>query len=131
MQGKLSIFEDIDDALRDVVRELGGTKVVGHWLRPDLAPDSAGAWLKDCLNSERREKLSPRQLMAIIRRAHDSGHHQLMEFIAGDNGYEARAVEPRDEVAELQRQFINAVQQSQRIADRLDRLAQPALSVAK
>lgn len=131
MQSKLAIFEDIDDALRDVVREMGGTKVVGHWLRPDLAPDAAGAWLKDCLNSERREKLSPRQVMAILRRAHDSGHHQLMEFIAADSGYSAQAIEPRDELAELQRQFISAVKQSQHIADRLDRMTQPPLTVAK
>ncbi len=131
MQGRLAIFEDIDDALRDVVRDLGGTKTVGHWLRPDMAPDQAGAWLKDCLNSERREKLSPRQMMAILKRAHDAGLHQLMGFIAGESGYAAQPVEPRDEIAELQRQFIAAVQQSQRVADRLDRLTQPSLSVAK
>ncbi len=131
MQSKLSIFEDIDDALRDVVRDMGGTKVVGHWLRPDLAPDAAGAWLKDCLNSERREKLSPRQLMAILRRAHDAGHHHLMEFIANDSGYSTQPIEPRDELAELQRQFIAAVGASKHIADRIERLAQSPLSVAK
>jgi hypothetical protein len=131
MQSKLALFEDIDDALRDVVRDLGGTKVVGHWLRPDFQPDQAGAWLKDCLNSERREKLSPRQVMAILRRARDSGHHQLMEFIAGDSGYSTQPIEPRDELAELQRQFISAVKQSKHIADRLDRMTQPPLSVAK
>ncbi len=131
MQTKLALFEDVDDALRDVVRELGGTKVVGHWLRPDLAPDQAGGWLKDCLNPERREKLSPRQVMAILRRAHDAGHHQLMEFIAGDSGYSAQPIEPRDELAELQRQFIAAVGASKHIADRIERIAQSPLSVAK
>jgi hypothetical protein len=83
------------------------------------------------LNSERREKLSPRQVMAILRRARDSGHHQLMEFIAGDSGYSTQPIEPRDELAELQRQFISAVKQSKHIADRLDRMTQPPLSVAK
>ena len=131
MQGKLSIFEDVDDALRDVVRDLGGTKTVGHWLRPDMAPDAAGAWLKDCLNSDRREKLSPRQLMAILKRAHDSGLHQLMDFIAGESGYSAQPMAPSDEIAELQREFISAVKQSQRIAERLDRMMQLPLSVAK
>lgn len=131
MQSKLALFEDIDDALRDVVRDLGGTKGVGHWLRPELPPDQAGAWLKDCLNSERRERLNPRQLMAILRRAHDAGQHQLMEFIAAENGYEARTVDPKDEMAELQRQFIASVQHQARIADRIERLTQPALQAVK
>lgn len=131
MQSKLAMFEDIEDALRDVVRDLGGTKVVGHWLRPELPPDQAGAWLKDCLNSERRERLNPRQLMAILRRAHDAGQHQLMEFIAAENGYEARTVDPKDEMAELQRQFIASVQLQQKIADRIERLTQPALQAVK
>lgn len=131
MQAKLALFEDIDDALRDVVRDLGGTKVVGHWLRPDLAPDQAGAWLKDCLNPERREKLSPRQVMAVLRRARDSGHHQLMEFMAADNGYAVHPIDPRDELAELQRQFIAAVGQSKHIADRIEKLTQPPLQAVQ
>lgn len=121
-QGALAIYEDEFDALRDAVQKLGGTKAVGHALRPDLGPLRAADWLKDCLNPERRERLSLTQVMKVVRMAHDINYHAPAQYLAGEMGYEARPIEPADEAAELQRASIAAVGQLQRIVARLEQL---------
>lgn len=127
-QGSLAIYEDDLEALRDAVRALGGSKVVGHVLRPDMQPDQAGAWLKDCVNPERREKLALSQVLKIMRMAHDQGYHGPVQFLAGEMGYAVTPVEPADEVAALQRAFIESVTHQRAIADRIERMTRPAFS---
>src|SRR4051812_34704203 len=100
-QPRLALYEDETDALRELVRELGGTKGVGVMLRPDLAADRAGAWLKDCLNPERAERLQPSQLFHLLRLGHDRGIHAPTEFILRNIGYSVQPIEPQDEAAEL------------------------------
>lgn len=115
--------EDFNDALKDVVRALGGTKAVGVRLRPEMAADAAGAWLKDCLNPTRRERLDPEQVLWILREGRKAGCHSAMNFIADETGYVRPApLEPQDEAAQLQRAFIESVQQQKLIASRLERL---------
>lgn len=115
--------EDINDALRDVVRALGGTKEVGHRLRPELAPPEAGSWLKDCLNPSRRERLNPEQVMWLLREARKVGCHTAMHFVCDEAGYaRAAALEPQDEATKLQRDFIDAVAMLKKITDRGERL---------
>lgn len=121
-QVALPLYEDEFDALRDAVRALGGNKTVGHALRPDLGPLRAGDWLKDCLNPERRERLSLTQTMRIMRMAHDVGYHGPAQYLAAEMGYQAVPIEPRDEAAELQRASIAAVAHLQRIVTRLEQL---------
>lgn len=127
-QARLAIYEDETDALRELVRELGGTKVVGVLLRPDLAADRAGAWLKDCLNPERPERLQPSQLFHLLRMGHDRGVHGPAEFILGNVGYSIQPIEPQDEMAALQRTYIESVQLQRRIADRMERLTRAPLA---
>lgn len=124
-QPRLAIYEDEADALRELVRELGGNKVVGPMLRPDLAPDRAGAWLKDCLNTERPERLQPSQVFHLLRLGHDRGIHSPCEFILGNVGYAIQPIEPQDEAAELQRAFIESVSYQRRIVERMERLQIP------
>jgi hypothetical protein len=115
--------EDLSDALRDVVRALGGMKDVGHRLRPEIAPDDAGSWLKDCLNPKRRERLNPDQVMWLIREGKKAGCHSIIYFLCDDAGYTRPSpLEPKDEAAELQRQFIESTKQQRAIAERLERL---------
>ena len=115
--------EDINDALKDVVRVLGGLKAVGTRLRPELTADSAGTWLKDCLNPDRREKLDPQQVVWIMREGKRAGCHSLMHYLADESGYSRPApVDPLDEAAELQRQAIAAVKSFEGIAKRLERV---------
>lgn len=128
-QPRLAIYEDETDALRELVRELGGTKPVGAALRPDLAPDRAGAWLKDCLNPERAERLQPSQLFHLLKLGHDRGVHGPCEFILGAVGYAVTPIEPEDEKAALQRAYIESVSVQRRIVERMERLTERAPSV--
>lgn len=130
----LAMFADFDDALSGAVMALGGWKKVGCLLRPELAikPDIAAQWMRDCLNSERRERLNPHQVFLLMRLAKESGYHATKHWLDAELGYEAgRPLDPKDEQAQLQRDFIAAVQASKRIAERLDKLTQPPLQAVR
>lgn len=115
--------EDFNDALKDVIRALGGTKEVGTKLRPELPAASAGAWLKDCLNPDRRERLDPEQVLWLLREGRKVGCHSAMNYLCDEAGYaRASPLEPLDEAAELQRQAIAAVKQLENITKRLERI---------
>lgn len=115
--------EDIYDALKDVVRVLGGNKAVGIALRPELTADNAGDWLKDCLNPKNRHTLDPQQMMWILREGRKAGCHSAINYICDDAGYiRPTPLEPSDEMAELQRRYIDSVREQKRIAERLERL---------
>ena len=118
----VEFFEDLDDALREAVRQLGGHKKVGPQLRPELPLDQASNWLRDCLNTDRREKLSPQQLLLVMRLAAKQGYHGLMGFVAFDAGYEQpRPVTADDQAAELQRDFVAAVERLDQIQRQMTR----------
>jgi hypothetical protein len=112
-------FEDANEALREAVRALGGNKKVGALLRPELPLEQATNWLRDCLNPDRREKLSPEQAFLLLRLAREAGYHAAMTFIAGQIGYEARPVDVTERVAELQRSFVEAVSRLEQIQAQL------------
>lgn len=123
--------ESINDALRDIVKHCGGVKRVSAEMRPDLTIDNAGRWLADCLNDDRREKLSPDQVVYLLKRGRAIGSHEAMAFIAMECGYSTpQPVEPEDERAALQRQYIEAAKSMARIADRIEQMAAPKLARA-
>lgn len=130
-QANLAIYEDDLDAIRDAVRALGGTKIVGHLLRPEMAPDQAGAWLKDCLNAERREKLSMAQILKVLRLAHDTGYHSPVQYLASEMGYAVTPIEPEDEYHALQRTFTESVKLQRQIMERMERMTHAPLAVVK
>lgn len=116
-------FEDIYDALRHAVHRLGGAKIVGASLFPEKMPDKAAEYLLACLNRDRAEKLSMEHFLWIRREARKVGCHVIAAFENQDSGYAPpQPVEPQDEVAELQRQFMANVQSSGRIAQRMEQL---------
>lgn len=118
-------FEDINDALREAVRKLGGHKKVGPQMRPELPLEQAANWLRDCLNPDRREKLSPEQVQFLLRLARAAGFDGAMGFVAFDAGYEPpRPVLPKDQEAELQHKFIDAVERLEAIQRQLQRVQQ-------
>lgn len=59
--------ESLNDALREVVQTLGGTKKVGVLMRPEKSADEAARWISDCLNPDRREKFDPEQVLWLLR----------------------------------------------------------------
>lgn len=116
--------ESINDALRELVALLGGTKVVGSRMRPELPADHAGRWLNDCLNESRREHLTPEQVMWLLREGRQIGAHGAMGWIAGEAGYTApQPLEPDDERSQLQREYIEAAKHMAKVAERIERVA--------
>lgn len=119
---QLPLFvEDITEAIRATVTALGGYKRIGAEMRPELPADQAGRWLADCLNHDRRDKLCPDQVGWIRRRARKAGVHVLATFEARDAGYaEPQPIEPEDERAKLQREFVMAMKGMEQLARRLE-----------
>lgn len=116
-------FESLTDAIKEAVRLCGGTKVVACQLWPEKSPDAAGRALVDCLNEHREARLSPEQLMLVSRLARARGCHSIMSYMAQECGYAAPApVEPADEAAELQRQYIESTKALLKMAERIERL---------
>ena len=116
------IHESFNDALREVVQALGGTKKVGAMMRPDRSADEAGRWVSDCLNLERREKFDPEQVAWLLREGRRIGCHSAMNYLAQDAGYQSTPIEPQDEKAELQRKFIEATRTLVKLSTRIDQL---------
>ncbi len=115
--------ESVNEALRAVVAHLGGAKAVGPMLWPQKPVDEAARQLLDALNPDRPHKLDPEQTLFLLRKAREAGYHGAMEFIATEAGYtKPSPIEPEDERAQLQRDFIAAVKTSQQIAARLERV---------
>lgn len=116
--------EDYREAIRATVQALGGFKRVGAELRPEIPVDAAGRWLADALNADKRETLHPDQLAYIRRTGRQKGVHILAAYEAQDAGYAPPVpVEPEDERAALQRQFVGAVKALDAIQARLERFA--------
>lgn len=117
-------MDNFTTALVECVKALGGSKQVGPQLWPEKTPDAAQRLLLDCLNDDRPAHLTPDQVVLILRLARAKGVHIGFEFLAADLGYAPPvAIEPRDEVAELQRKFIAASQVMAEIASRMEHLS--------
>lgn len=116
--------EDLNEALRATIMALGGYKSVGVELRPEKSAIDAGKWLADCLNAEKRDRLTPDQLAYIRRRARQANVHILAAFEMQEAGYAPPvAVEPEDERAALIRQFNESVKALEVIQRRMAQVA--------
>ena len=119
-------YEDFSDALRAVVQALGGHKPVGARLWPEKAADAAGRLLSDCLNAAKAEKLSPDQVLLLVRWGRECGCHAAMNFFAGETGYQATPVSPEaerdrlaDAILESSRTLERAIKAAERIPARV------------
>lgn len=118
-----SLFhESIHEALRATIAALGGSKAVASMLWPEKPVDEATRHLLDCLNPERAARLDPDHLLLLLKLARSKGCHIAMSWIAGDVGYTVQPVEPEDEDAELQRQFVTAVEHVDELVRRMERI---------
>lgn len=115
-------YESLNDALDAVVKVCGGAKVVGCKLWPEKTPDAAHRLLLACLNEDRVEKLGPEHVLMILRMGRERGAHSAINFVARECGYADPApIEPEDQRAKLQREFIEAQRSMQRLAERMER----------
>lgn len=118
-------------ALEAVVKALGGSKVVAPRLWPEKGVLEAQRLLCDCLSDDRPAKLDFAQVLFILRLARERGIHAGMHYIADSLGYsQPQPIDPRDELAELLRQSIEANAETQRRQERIERLLRPALGAA-
>lgn len=113
-------MESLNQALVECVKALGGSGKVGPKLWPERSQESAQRALLDCLIEDRPAKLSPEQVLFILRMARAKGHHIGMEWLCNELSYAPpQPIEPKDEIAELQRAFIET---QARMADMLGRM---------
>lgn len=134
MSDTLALFVDWNDALGGVVLALGGYKKVGTLLRPELKdkPESAGQWLRDCLNQEKRERLNPDQVFMLLRLARAENYHAAKHWMDGELGYEqGRPLSPKDEGINLARHCADLARELKTSIDRLERLSQSPLQSVK
>ena len=100
MKFEVPIFDCPEEALKAVVQELGGSKVIGSQLWPDKGIENSARLLNDCLNIHRAEKLDVKQITFILSKAKELGKHTAFNWIAGEIGYE---IHPITKEAELDR----------------------------
>lgn len=123
MNSPALFHETAADALREVVQALGGMKAVGAQMRPERAADVAARWVADCLNPDRAERFDPDQVLWLLREGRRIGCHAAANFLMREAGYaDPTPIEPEDERARLEREFIAAAKGLSGIADRLARL---------
>lgn len=120
--------ESLNDALIECVKAAGGSKQVAHKLWPEKTIEAAQRHLLNCLNEDKAERLAPDQVLFVLKLAREKGHHGGLIFITSFLGYTTPSpIEPRDEAAELQRQYIEAARGMAKIAERIESLSRPHL----
>lgn len=116
-------MDSINGALIECVRACGGSKQVGPLLWPEKTPEAAQRLILACLNEDRPEHLTPEQLVFLLKLAKAKGCHAGIHQICDDLHYShPLPIEPRDEMAELQKHFIQATQTMQELASRMESL---------
>lgn len=117
-------MESLNEVLLECVKAAGGTKVVGAIMFPEKAPDNAQRSLLDCLNEDRPAKLSPEQVMLVLRLARAKGFHDGMNFIASDLGYGTPVpIDPKDEAVDVMRVFAEQIAEQKKTMEKMERIA--------
>ena len=98
MQAEMPFFEGLEQALNSAIEHLGGAKAVGVKLWPAKIPDAARTRLLDSLNPSRPERLSPAEVVFILRLAREAGLHAAMQWLAAELGYEVKPITRAEEV---------------------------------
>lgn len=92
------------DALRDTVNQLGGAKKVGLMLWPSKTMEAAQRELLQCLDPSKDRKLSLEEIDLLIEAGRKEGIHATAKYFENRFGYRLMVVQPKDELAELNRQ---------------------------
>lgn len=108
------------DALIECVKAAGGSKPVGAALWPEKTPEAAQRALLDALNDDRPARLSPEQVVFVLRLARAKGCHAGMQWLCSELSYaDPQPVEPKDEADDLRRQLLAMGRELQAGLDRL------------
>lgn len=121
--------ETIEEAIDEVLKASGGRKKVAVDLWPSLGVREAHNRMDACLNPERREKFDPTEIVWIARLGRQVGCHSLMRYLCHECSYaEPTPLEPEDERARLQREYIDAVNRLAKLQADISR--SPGLRIA-
>jgi hypothetical protein len=113
------IVDSLNDAIRDTARAIG-FKEIAKELWPKKSTEDAARYLNDCLNPDRAQKLDGEEILYIARRGRDVGCYLITMFICADTGFAPPTpIDPDDQRAELQRQFIESTARLERLAQRI------------
>jgi len=93
--------EDFRDALKHLVKALGGPEAVGLELWPAKSMKAAGNWLRDCLDPSRQAKLDIEEIVQLIRMGRERGVHCAIHKLADETGYERPGIAPPKTKAQL------------------------------
>ena len=118
--------EDFRDALRHCISALGGPKSVGSELWPSVGVEQARTRLNNCLDINRAEKLDLDEVIWILKASRKKRVHSAIAHLLSECGYAPpQPIEPEDERARLQRQYIEATKVMSTIAERMERFSSP------
>ncbi len=116
------VHEDLTDLLRSVVNSLGGPKEVGRRLYPQKGEDAARRYLLDCLNPDRDHDIGTEGFLTLLRWAREKGAHFAVNWLCDELGYtRPTPIEPEDQRAEAQRQFLAGLERLEQLAKRLQK----------
>lgn len=117
--------ESLDEALREVVQAAGGSKRIGHAMRPELPADAAGRWVLDCLNADRAAHFNPDQVLWLLMEGRRIGCHAAAKFLLRESGYaEPVTVDPQTQVERLTQTIANGAEQVRLALAALERMEQ-------
>ena len=121
-------YEDELDAAREAVRHAGGPKKVGPQMFPDKSVDAAARYLMDALNPARAERLTPSQVLMLMRLAREAGFHGFATWWMRQAGYQAPVpIAPVSEAAVIADRIGVLVPQLQGLLVQAQRLQQANL----
>lgn len=116
------VVDSLNDAVRDTCRLVGFNDIALE-LWPKKGALAAARYLNDCLNPDRAQKLDGEEILYIARRGREKGVHIIAAFMCMEAGYAPPVpVAPQDQMAELQRAYIQSVEDQKRINARMERL---------
>lgn len=117
MKQEVLFYESPLDAIGADVAELGGFKKAGPMLWPSKT-DAAGR-LRSSLSEDHAQKLDIEELIEIMRLARDVKSNATLNYLAQTLGFKFEWIKPDDAHAELQRQFIDAVNRAEKFGHML------------
>lgn len=107
-------MESLNDALIECVKQAGGSAIVGAKMFPEKLAKDAQRALLDCLSPDRPAKLSPDQVLLVLRLAREKGYHGGFGYMAEQLSYsEPVPIEPKDELADLIRRYLTNKQDTE------------------
>lgn len=115
--------ENVYEALREIVKQLGGPKTVGKILWPSKDDLDARGRLLDCLNPERKDKLDAEEIVMLFRMAREAEFHVAKHWLDAATGYlPSTPADPIEEQARLVSVIESAGVTLQRALNTLDKL---------